>query len=593
LSRFPSVTYVGYTATPFANVLINPYTPDGIELDDLYPKDFITSLTPGKGYFGTERLFGGVPDDPENPEPGDYGLNMIRKVPDAEASQLQPPNARERDTFTPTMVPSLQDAVLYFLATCAARRDRGATGSHMTMLVHTSAWVTNHERVAAIIRSWLDIHSLDLTTIGSQIQQRLLQLWAREQERLVPEAFEHSPIPNDRLLSRLPEVLAALEVSIENGSSEDRIDYSGPPKTYIVVGGSILARGLTLEGLAVSYFLRSSSQYDTLLQMGRWFGYRGGYEDLPRIWMPEELKIRFRALGRVESEIRDDIRQYASRDLTPLDVAVRIRSIPGMAITGATKMRHATNAAISFWGTHRQTFRFHHQDADELDRNWKAAVELLELANGTGISPDEDGPRVWRGVPKSLIRPFLEVYSFHEAHQDLASETLVDFLDSGDPRLNKWNVALAEPRGGQFSAKPLGPAGPVRMVNRARLDDDSKSADIKALMSKHDILADCRLSTPSGRGWDDLKEARRQELGDIPLLLLYAIDRDSQPKKPGSGVRTTLDAAGDILGLGIVFPGSISEGAKFVSVRIEPLSAEELEELDTAEAEQAEAAGVG
>src|SRR5690606_3110573 len=134
----------------------------------------------------------------------------------------------------------------------------------------------------------------------------------------------------------LPTLLDKLEFPVENGASEDRIDYSGVPRTYIVVGGSILARGLTLEGLMVSYFLRTANQYDTLLQMGRWFGYRRGYEDLPRIWMPDHLKLKFRALAVVEAEIREEIEQYRLQNLTPMDIAVRIRSIPGMAITGAT-----------------------------------------------------------------------------------------------------------------------------------------------------------------------------------------------------------------------------------------------------------------
>ena len=81
----------------------------------------------------------------------------------------------------------------------------------------------------------------------------------------------------------------------------------------------------------VSYFLRSANQYDTLLQMGRWFGYRRGYEDLPRIWTTNHLMQRFRALAAVESEIREDIDRYRLEKLTPMESAVRIRAIPGMA----------------------------------------------------------------------------------------------------------------------------------------------------------------------------------------------------------------------------------------------------------------------
>ena len=74
---------------------------------------------------------------------------------------------------------------------------------------------------------------------------------------------------------------------------EERLDYTQGPGVFIVVGGNILSRGLTLEGLVTSFFIRTSSAYDTLLQMGRWFGYRRGYGDLPRIWMTDELKGYF------------------------------------------------------------------------------------------------------------------------------------------------------------------------------------------------------------------------------------------------------------------------------------------------------------
>ncbi|MCZ8099851.1 MAG: endonuclease, partial [Burkholderiales bacterium] len=141
LSLMPAVTYVGYTATPFANVLINPYRVDGQELDDLYPRDFITALPKPGRYFGTEQLFGKPPVDAENIRPAEEGLDMIRDVPNADESGLQPRSRRERDAFQPAMTPSLETAILYFLGCCAARRARGHGDHHMTMLVHTSAYV--------------------------------------------------------------------------------------------------------------------------------------------------------------------------------------------------------------------------------------------------------------------------------------------------------------------------------------------------------------------------------------------------------------------------------------------------------------------
>lgn len=592
LSLLPAVTYVGYTATPFANVLIDPYRQDGQQLDDLYPRDFITALPLPKSYFGTERLFGRPPADPGNVLPEEEGLDMIREIPAEEIALLQPRSMRERDDFHPLMTDSLKKSILYFLACCAARQFRGHSSKHMTMLVHTSAYVTAHERVSALIEGWIDINRAGLLDQSSTIGQQLEQLWIEEKCRLPADITNATPVSIEHIFELMPKVLEALEFPIENGGSEDRIDYTKTPKTYIVVGGSILARGLTLEGLVVSFFLRTADQYDTLLQMGRWFGFRPGYEDLPRIWMPESLKLRFRELASIEEEIRDDIKQYRLCELTPMQIAVRIRSIPGMAITAATKMRAARRCAVSYWGTHRQTFRFEHTNTTQLRRNWGAAAELISRADALQLRDEgaDANKRVWRNVPKSSIQRFLETYETHTTHADLSRQILLPFIGGNDIRLTKWNIALIEPTAGQLSDDTLGSAGHITMVKRSRLDG-AGDADIKALMSKQDILSDCSQIAAGDHGWDELKELRRETVGEVPLLLLYVIDKISDPARLGTA-RKTLNAAHDVLAYGIIFPGSVTESGSYVSVELKALSAEDIEAIAIEEASQVEAAGV-
>ncbi len=594
LSLLPAVTYVGYTATPFANVLINPYRVDGQEFDDLYPKDFITALPRPDSYFGTERLFGATPSNPEDVQPEEEGLDMLRDVPIEEEALLQPQSRRERDSFQPVMANSLETAILYFLASCAVRHARGDSAKHMTMLVHTSAYVIAHERVATLIHDWVDVNRRRIIDQASDLGQSVREIWTAEQHRIPADITDAPTVPVDQIFEHLQSVLDTIEFPVENGASDDRIDYTGQPKTYIVVGGSILARGLTLEGLTVSYFLRTANQYDTLLQMGRWFGYRPRYEDLPRIWMPEELRLRFRALAAVEQEIRDDIEQYRRQNLTPMDIAVRIRAIPGMAITAANRMRAARRCAVSYWGTHRQTFRFDHRDEALLRRNWAAAAELVSRADVLGLRDQEAevrGRKLWRGVPRSSIRRFFSTYSVHATHADLASAMLLPFLAQDDSRLDRWNVGIVEAGHGPQSLEPLGVASTVRMVNRARLADSTSFADIKALMSKRDVLFDSNKNTPNGAGWEDLKAARLESVGQVPLLLLYPIGRTSRPQRE-SNVRKALDATFDVLGYGIVFPGSVTEGGNFVSLELRPYSADEIDEIAAEEVAQAEAAGV-
>src|SRR5690606_32103634 len=176
-------------------------------------------------------------------------------------------------------------------------------------------------------------------------------------------------------------------------------------------------------------------------------------------------------------------------------------------------------------------------------------------------------------------------------HTDLSPDLLIPFIEGDDPRLAYWNVGIVESPRGIQSEEPLGTAGAVKLVRRARLDDSGPIADIKALMSKRDVIFDCSDEIDAAGNWDDLKEARQDVLGQVPMLLLYPIERYSAPERP-SKVRVPLDAARDVLGIGLVFPGSVTEGGNYVSVNLQPISAEEIAEMELEEAEQAEAAGV-
>lgn len=588
LKALPSVSYVGYTATPFANVLINPYADQTDTLDDLYPRDFITALPLPDGYFGTQKLFGRTPVDPANPQPDEEGMDVVREVTADEEAKLQAPSQKAQATFVVEMTASLEKAILYFIASCAARRARGQEQEHMSMLVHTSSAIVMHERVAALIEAWLDENRKALVNRTGAVWAALEQVWNEEAGRVTRSGGAES---FSQISSFVPAVLGALHVPVENGASDDRIDYTSGPVTYIVVGGSILARGLTLEGLCVSYFLRTSNQYDTLLQMGRWFGYRNGYEDLPRLWMPEALRVRFQSLAAVEAEIREDIGSYSRRPLvTPMDFAVRIRRIPGMAIVARNKMRHARRVSIGYWGRHLQTIRFARNNAELLEANWKAAGRLVEAAGAEGSRDASFTRPLFRDVPRSAVIRFIRDYRIDPTHQDLDTGLLLQFLEQDHPALQHWNVGVVTAPDGTPSAEPLGDLGPVSMVRRSRLKGVDALADIKGLMSRPDIAFDVPGDAGDG-DWEALKTERREALGERPLLLLYPIDRASTAKN-GSTARVDMDAVHDIIGLGLVMPLSKDHGGDLVSVELAPPSAEELEAMEQEDMEAVEAAGL-
>lgn len=423
------------------------------------------------------------------------------------------------------------------------------------------------------------------------------------------------------LLGRDPESPGGVDLIVENGPSERRLSYKRVTdedgnvwgRRYLVVGGMVLARGLTIEGLVSSYFLRTTKQYDTLMQMGRWFGYRGGYDDLQRMWMPEEVSERFQNLATVEAEIREDISSYSNADdevvRTPMDFAVRIRQMPGMLITSRNKMRSASRVQVSWSGHHVQTRRFHHRNSTWLSQNRAAAEQLLNVA---GEPRYVSGGRVWLSIDAEAVADFLGSYQIHEHHVDLAQEHLLAFVEKlAEEGIDQWNVALVTPERGERAVSPFksGPLAEVRMVNRACYDELSNGmgANIKALMSRRDLLLDVvasphELTERVDDSWARVKVARQNALGKVPLVVLYLIDPNSVPRgwaarsdeekenldRTSTGFRP-LEAVAPIVGLGLVFPDLGTQGGQvYVSVNLpEP----EPDELDDAADEEAEEDG--
>lgn len=365
VALLPKVAYVGYTATPFANILIDPNEPQ-----DLYPRDFIHPLMKPDAYFGAEELFGREALQGEDVDV-DSGFNMIRIVDAKEVSGLRPA-PKQAAVFSFEMTDSISKAIRYFILATAARHVRGQEDQHSTMLIHTSVLNSVHLATRVTVEPYLRNLARQLDNGDEDLFREMEQIWSAESETVDADQFGNEKVSFDRLRPLLSVVASSIDVKVENWRSQDRIDYSVPGRRYIVIGGNVLARGLTLAGLVVSFFMRTSSQYDTLMQMGRWFGFRPGYEDLPRIWMEEDVRDAFFDLATVEEEIRRDIDTYAIDNVKPIEFATRIRKIPGLAITTRTKLRNVRTATIGFEGEHVQTIKFRRSDRSVLLANWDA-----------------------------------------------------------------------------------------------------------------------------------------------------------------------------------------------------------------------------
>lgn len=589
LATLPRASYVGYTATPFANVLIDPGVPE-----DLYPRDFIIDLPRPREYVGPETLFGR--ESLELDEAGyqlDEGHDLIREVPADELGDLKPPKPSDREDFVPAVPQSLETAVRYFLLSSAARRARRGGNRHATMLVHTSQYTLVHH----LLR-----HALErtVTRLGERLQAgdedllaALEALWGEECTRVPAQEFGLDPVSWDQVRAELPAVIVAARVIEDNSRSEDRLNYGEADQVVIAVGGNTLSRGLTLEGLGVSYFVRSASAYDTLLQMGRWFGYRRGYADLTRIWMTDEMRQWFRHLATVEQEIRYDIERYEAEHRTPIDLGVRIKTHPKLAITAAAKMQKQVRAQVSYSGRRLQTILFNHRDRDWLEANLEAGRGLVRSAAAGARERAEPraGTVVFKGVDSREILDFLDAYGFQERARDLDSGVIRAYVERRleEEELTRFSVAVLglPEEDPELGAVDLGLGAPTPCINRARLPHvDRDYADIKALMSLSDRFLDldvrpAEVEAMSASEVEHGRDAPPAGRGDgSGLVVLYPISKDSRPLR---GVnRRELEAVEHVLGVGLVFPTSEAEGAgvEYKTVDLSSVPREEPDEED-------------
>jgi hypothetical protein len=536
LAALPKCAYVGFTATPFANVLI-----DASVEADLYPRDFIAALPEPIGYFGPRQLFGlGMSSTSLTPEPREApALDVICHIKEEELKLL--------DELAPggDCPPSLAKALLAFLLSSSARLARGHDRQHFTMFVHPSQSTEDHKTFAGVLRDELQLLRMAVNRPKQfpNLAQRAKELWETDFLKVIAAqpAHESHPADFETVWKFAKSVADAIDIKVLNYGSDDELDYSDPPKRYLVVGGNRLSRGLTLEGLSVSFFTRDTSYYDTLLQMGRWFGYRPGYVDLTRIFVEQRMADQFADLARVELELRADITKYARQPdpPTPLELKPKIRTHPSLAVTSRLKMGAGGPMNISFQNTDQQTVSFPLGDKNALRRNEDAARDLVKRLGKPTISTTPEGMHIWKGVSAGTVIDFVEAYAFGREAPVVNRDNLSKYIrrQNAKGELRGWDIVI--PRGNR-ERDPYTWAGDVHARRVIRTPTTTKS--IRVLSSPGDIES---WKKAAGRKGDD---------SDLGCLMLYAIDKNSGTEERSFFASST--KATDIIGLVFIFPDS-------------------------------------
>ena len=481
---FARCSFVAYTATPFANVLIDPDAIDRDGGDDLFPRDFMLSLPnpPGTKYVGTERLFG------RDQLPGDsddvVGLDVIEIVPDHEVPMLIPPR---RSGEEPTIPPSLQRALRDFLLGAAGWLHRSGKDEPCTMLVHTDMRKALQDGIADEIEEELaSIRQGWKYDADGALRRELAERWETEFRPKSASVNLSWDTPFSEIEGHLSDLLSdGVAVRRLNSNHLDTANFEEEPNLKaVIVGGNKLSRGVTIEGLLVSYYVRLAPYYDTLLQMGRWFGYRGDYVDLTRLYSTELLIRWFHDLATAEEDLRRQVELYDKRKATPLQFAPKIMSHPAMLVTAENKMQAARRILQSYDGQLVQTLRFPFGSPSLLDRLDENLDFTRRVLSGL-LEPDtnEAGLLGWSDLSVDFVQHFLEGFWVMD-QTSIHPPTVAKYIheQSRHRELVRWSlfVRRLSRENTDLGTEDLRIAGtgPVALINRSRLAKDPTSLGV-------------------------------------------------------------------------------------------------------------------
>ena len=347
LALFTRSNYVAFTATPYANIFINPDSNDEMLSDDLFPKDFIYALEAPTNYIGARTIF--APDGKHR--------YMVRNNDDCEYYLPE----KHKKFFIPGELPySLKEAIASFFIANAIRDLRNQQKKHRTMLINISRFIDVQNLITKAVDGYVRELQREVKNYGYTGKAAL----EHEGIAFIKTVFEkYFASLSDEVLDgekrflwddiqlALDNAIAPIVVrSINGGNAPKNLNYDECEEglRLIAVGGFSLSRGLTLEGLCTSYFYRNSKMYDTLMQMGRWFGYRSHYADVCQVWMSDTSANWYSYISDASDELRREVRKMQDLGLTPEQFGLGVRSdVDALLVTAINKMRYTHDVPMT------------------------------------------------------------------------------------------------------------------------------------------------------------------------------------------------------------------------------------------------------
>lgn len=470
---FKNATYVGFTATPFANVFIDPDSVDEMKRADLFPEHFIYVLPTPSTYIGADKIFNPngtnhsnlrYIDDIDEP---DYESQEYRdaKKDDPESLNCGTFYYKHLKEWHGILPNSLHEAILSFYLANVVRDLRGESEKPRSMLVNMSRFV----KVQKYIKDYVEEQqNAFLTTVtydfsDNDEENKFLPLY-KELRTLWKYNFANiTDISFERVIKKkaLLDAVSNIQIMVVNGGkSSGKLDYKANKGLRVIaVGGLALSRGLTLEGLLVSYFYRNTATFDVLMQMGRWFGYRSHYDDLFRIWISRISANWYNEVAQASAELKKSLKQMYEQKLTPKDFGIKVRDYSDdLQITASNKMRHASEwREFTYWGSMCDT-PYVSRNIEQNKENWNAVNSLTSklFQNGYNflfadqrkqatedINFNSGKSRYFADVPKNVIVDFLSSIHCSLMNPNFNTANLLNFInDPQNTGLEKWDIVF-------------------------------------------------------------------------------------------------------------------------------------------------------
>lgn len=462
LKLFTKTTYVGFTATPFANIFIDPESTHDMRGDDLFPRHFIYSLSPADNYIGPTKLFG---KDAEHSK-------MVQIINDAEECI---PKKHTKDYQIKALPQSLKTAINCYIVSCAIRDLRGDTRAHMSMLVNVSRFTNVQESIKEVIEQYIFKIKNSIQAFSKLPEFKAMECNELKNLKDVWSTYYskcgHTWNDIQWALDSAAKTIQIRSVNKNNGAKN--LNYKDNPEglRLIAIGGNSLSRGLTLEGLSMSYFYRRSQTYDTLMQMGRWFGYRDGYSDLCQVWMTASSASWYEYITLATEELKTEIEVMQNLKKTPDEFGLLVRNdISGLCITDRNKMRATVDKVIvkTVNGKLIDT-EYVYVDKNRVHSNNSAVESLIAELGQAGkkfMKNNQTLNTVCKNVGKKFVLKLIREYQNPDNNIIFDSDAIINFIRDGNEELDYWDISIQYGEGDKTKIGEL----PIDCVKRARYD---------------------------------------------------------------------------------------------------------------------------